>query len=164
MNPTRGGWFIALSLFFALVLSVLHLPAWWPHWLAWLRPHWAIVFVFFWVLHVPGRMGLIWAWVFGLLLDVLLADPLGLNAAILATVTFVTWQLYERLRMYTLAQQCATVFLMVLGADLISGTVHFLMSGSELDPTFALSALTSGLVWPLVNALMSRLTIQFRVV
>lgn len=163
MNPTRGGWFIGLTVFGALVLSVVHLPANWPAWLAWLRPHWAVLFVFFWVLHFPNRLGLIWAWVIGLLLDVLLADPLGLNALILATVTFITWKLYERLRMYTVLQQCAVVLLLVLAAELFRLVVHGVWLDREVSPLVVVSALMSAFIWPPVDAVLQRLAVQFRV-
>jgi len=163
MNPSRGGWFIALTLFVALVLSVVHFPEWWPQWLGWARPHWTILFVFFWVLHLPQRLGLIWAWILGLLVDVLTADPLGLNAIILATVTYVTWKLYERLRMYSVVQQCATVFFLVAFGELSRGLVQLVVSGRELSAAVIVGALVSALVWPLVNAILQRLQQQFRV-
>jgi rod shape-determining protein MreD len=163
MNPTRGGWFIGLTLFVALVLSVVHLPATWPEWLEWLRPHWAALFVFFWVLHFPHRLGLLWAWFIGLLLDVLRADPFGLNALTLAAVTFITWKLYERLRMYTVLQQCAVVLLLVFAAEALRFVVHGLWLDRETSPLVAVSALMSAIVWPPVDAVFRRLAAQFHV-
>ena len=163
MNPFRGGWFIGLTLFVALVLTVMHLPEWLPQWLGWFRPHWTVVFVFFWVLHLPHRLGLIWAWVLGLLADVLLADPLGLNAMILATVTFVTWKFYERLRMYSLIQQCTVVFALAGLAELVRGTTHLVLSERDLSAGILACAMVSAMVWPFANAVLGRLQQQFRV-
>lgn len=163
MNPFRGGWFIALTLFVALVLTVVHLPEWLPQWLGWGRPHWTVVFVFYWVLHLPHRLGLIWAWVLGLLVDVLLADPLGLNAMILAAVTYITWNLYERLRMYTLLQQCVVVFGLAGLAELVRAIAHVVLSGREVSLGILACAMVSALVWPFANALLQRLQQQFRV-
>ncbi len=163
MNPFRGGWFIALTLFVALVLTVLHLPEWLPQWLGWFRPHWTVVFVFFWVLHLPHRLGLIWAWVLGLLVDGLLADPLGVNAMILAGVTYVTWNLYERLRMYSLLQQCVVVFGLAGLAELVRAIIHLVLTGRELSVGILACAVVSALVWPFANAVLQRLQQQFRV-
>ena len=41
MNPMAGGWLILLTLAFAMLLAVVHLPETWPAWLGWLRPVWA---------------------------------------------------------------------------------------------------------------------------
>ena len=79
MNPANGGWAIVLSFVAALILAVLHLPEWWPQWLGWLRPSWIAMTVFFWVLAVPHRFGLVAAWLLGILVDVLYAEPLGLS-------------------------------------------------------------------------------------
>ena len=47
------------------------LPESWPQWLGWLRPAWVIMAVFFWVMEMPHRVGLVGsAWLVGLLLDV----------------------------------------------------------------------------------------------
>lgn len=163
MNPARGGWFIGLTLFLALVLAAIHLPQEWPEWLGWMRPQWTAVVVFFWVLHFPNRFGLIWAWVLGVLLDVLQADPLGLNALSLATITYVTWKLYERLRMYTVVQQCGVVFLLTAAAELFRLLVHALWLDREISFLFITGALMSGLIWPPVEALLLQLSSQFRV-
>jgi len=74
MNPGNGGWAILLTLVVALILAVFHLPEWWPQWLGWLRPDWIAMTVFFWVLAVPHRFGLVAAWLLGLVVDVLYAE------------------------------------------------------------------------------------------
>lgn len=163
MNPSRGGWLIGLTLFLALVLSVVHLPSWWPEWLGYLRPHWIAIFVFFWVLHFPNRLGLIWAWVVGLLQDVLLADPLGLNAIVLAAITFITWKLYERLRMYSLPQQCSFVFMLVLWADGVRALVHVIVLDRDVSLLLVVPALVSALIWPMIEVVLLRLARQFQV-
>jgi len=163
MNPARGGWFIGLTLFLTLVLAVVHLPQDWPEWLGWMRPQWTAVVVFFWVLHFPNRLGLIWAWVLGVLLDVLQADPLGLNALSLATITYITWKLYERLRMYTVLQQCVVVFLLTAAAELFRSLVHVLWLDRDFSLLFVSGALMSALVWPPVEALLLQLSSRFRV-
>ena len=68
---------------------------------------------------LPHRFGMISAWITGLLVDVLYADPLGVNGFCLAALTYVTWSFYERFRMYSVAQQGVVVFLLVLGTEFI---------------------------------------------
>ena len=117
MNPTRGGWVILLTLAVAMLLAVFHLPEGAPAWLGWLRPSWIVLVVFYWVMALPHRFGMISAWITGLLVDVLYADPLGVNGFCLAALTYVTWSFYERFRMYSVAQQGVVVFLLVLGSE-----------------------------------------------
>jgi len=164
VNPTQGGWLILLTVAGAMVLAVAHLPETWPQWLGWLRPAWVAVVVFYWVMELPHRVGLIAAWILGALVDVLQAEPLGLNGVILAAITYVAWRFYERLRMYSVVQQCVVVFLLVLGAELLRAMVLEVVSGRGWSWGLLLPPLSSMLVWPFVAVLLTRLRLQFRVV
>ena len=164
MNPTQGGWLILLTVAGAMVLAVAHLPETWPQWLGWLRPAWVAVVVFYWVMELPHRLGLIAAWILGALVDVLQAEPLGLNGLILAAITYVGWRFYERLRMYSVAQQCGVVFLLVLGAELLRAVVLEVVSDRGWSWGLLLPPLSSMLIWPFVALLLTRLRLQFRVV
>ncbi len=163
MNPSRGGWIILLTFAAALVLTIFHAPLAWPDWLGWLRPGWVVLVVFFWVMELPHRIGLISAWIVGLLVDVLYADPLGLNGLVLAAVTYVTWRFYERLRMYSVLQQCGVVFLMVLAGECTRQIVQGQTTGREWTWLMLLPALVSTLVWPFLYILLQNLRVQFRV-
>ena len=164
MNPTRGGWLILLTVAAAMILAVVHLPETWPQWLGWLRPAWVAMVVFYWVMELPHRIGLIAAWLLGALVDVLQADPLGLNGVILAAITYVAWRFYERLRMYSIVQQCGVVFVLVLGAELTRAVVLGLTEDRGLSWGVFGPPAVSLLLWPFVALALGRLRLQFRVV
>lgn len=163
MNPANGGWLILLSVAVAMVLAILHVPETWPQWLGWLRPAWIALVVFFWVMELPHRLGLISAWVIGLAADVLLADPLGLNGILLAGITYIAWRFYERLRMYSVFQQCGVVFLLVLGSELLRGFVQDAAWSRGWSWGVFAPAAMSMLAWPLVYLVLQRFRLQFRV-
>lgn len=163
MNPSQGGWLILLTVAAAMVLTVGHLPGGWPDWLGWLRPAWVAMVIFYWVMELPHRIGLIAAWIIGALVDVLVAEPLGLNGLILAAITYVAWRFYERLRMYSGAQQCGVVFLLVLGAEVTRELVLNAVTGRPWNWGVMGPPLVSLLLWPFVALLLSRLRLQFRV-
>jgi rod shape-determining protein MreD len=148
MNPARGGWVILVTVMIAMVLSVVELPADAPEWLAWLRPNWLVLVVFYWVMAVPHRIGLIAAWVVGLLVDVLHGELLGLTAFTLAALTYVTWSLYERLRMYSTAQQAMVVLVLAFAVELVRQIVHVLTLDVGITPAMAIPALATALLWP----------------
>lgn len=163
MNPSNGGWLILATIVVAMVLAVLHLPETWPQWLGWLRPAWMAMVIFYWVLALPHRLGLISAWILGLLLDVLQADPLGLNGFLLAGITYVAWRFYERLRMYSIVQQAGVVFVLVLTAETTRLLVHDLTSDRGLSWGVLLPALMSMLIWPFLLLLLDRMRTSVRV-
>lgn len=163
MNPTQGGWVILLTLIIAMVLSVAHLPRWMPDWIGWLRPEWVVLALFFWVIENPDRVGLILVWVLGLFLDVLYSEPLGINGACLATITFVAWSFYERLRMYSVVQQSAVLFLLVAGLELTKAIVNNLAQDTPISAALILPAITTTLLWPFVAEALRRVSRQFAV-
>ena len=75
MNPFNGGWLVLITLAVAVLLAVVHLPETWPNWLGWMRPHWLMLVLFFWVMELPERIGLVAARVIGLLMDALYPIP-----------------------------------------------------------------------------------------
>jgi rod shape-determining protein MreD len=147
-----------------MILAVVHLPETWPQWLGWMRPAWVAVVIFYWVMELPHRVGLIAAWILGALVDVLLAEPLGLNGLILAAITYVAWRFYERLRMYSVVQQCGVVFLLVLGAELLRALVLDFAADRPWSWGLVGPPLASMLVWPFASLVLTRLRLQFRVV
>jgi rod shape-determining protein MreD len=163
VNPTQGGWLILLSLGVAMLLAIVHLPESWPQWLGWLRPAWISLVVFFWVMELPHRLGLISAWMIGLVVDVLYADPLGLNGALLAAITYVAWRFYERLRMYSVFQQCGVVFLLILGSEAVRMFVGDVAANRGWSWAVVGPALISILVWPFLYLTLQRFRVQFRV-
>ena len=163
MNPANGGWVILLSLIAAMMLGVLHLPEGWPDWLGWMRPNWLLLVVFFWVIELPHRTGLIAVWCMGVLVDVLYADPLGLNGFILAATTYIAWRFFERLRMYSVLQQSGIVFLLVLSAQLLRVFVLGFSSERQWGWTVLVTPLTTMVVWPFVFLLLLRIRTGIRV-
>jgi rod shape-determining protein MreD len=163
VNPTRGGWVILVTIALAMLLAVVHLPEGSPVWLGTLRPSWMVLVVFYWVMALPHRFGMISAWITGLLVDVLYADPLGVNGFCLAALTYITWSFYERFRMYSVAQQGVVVFLMVLGTEFIRMCAQWLDRDSALSWSIFLPAITSTVAWPLVALVLRRIRFQFSV-
>ena len=164
MNPARGGWLIAATILAAMLLGVVHLPESWPNWMGWLRPNWLLLVLFFWVIEVPHRIGLLAIWCTGLLVDVLYAAPMGLNGFILASVAYIGWRFFERLRMYSVLQQCGLLFLLVLVAEIVSLFVLGVL-GSERAWRWQLllSPLVTMALWPFMFLLLLRLRTGARV-
>jgi len=94
---------------------------------------------------------------------VLQAEPLGLNGVILAAITYVAWRFYERLRMYSVFQQCGVVFLLGLGAEAMRMLVLSAADGRAWSWGMAGPPCITLLLWPFVALLLGRLRLQFRV-
>src|SRR5690606_39287159 len=101
----RNGWVIWLSLALGLLLSVSPLP----EFMQIGRPLWVALFLTYWVLALPHRVGMTTAWVLGLAQDVLLGTLVGQNALILTLITFLVLSLHQRRSRFPLWLLCMVV-------------------------------------------------------
>lgn len=162
MNPFNGGWLIAVTLFVALVFAAFALPPGSPAWLGWLRPDWVSMVLFFWVVATPHRVSLIGVWVFGFGLDLVLANPLGLNGFLLALITFVAWRSHERLRMVSVLQQAGVLLALLVLGELLRSIAIGLAEDRPFAPAAFVSPFVSALLWPPIAVLLDRLQLRVR--
>lgn len=146
----RNVWVIWLSLVFALLLSVSSLPAFMEIG----RPLWLALFLTYWVLAMPHRVGMATAWIFGVLADVLNGSLLGQNALILSLITFLVLSLHQRLRMFPMWQQCVVLMVVFGLAQLVQLWLNALTGSRPPTLTFILPAFVSVLLWPWVSVIL----------
>jgi len=150
---------ILASFFLALVLAVLPLPLW----LQWGRPEWVALTLIYWTLALPHRVGIATALVLGIFLDVLEGAVLGQNAFALVVVALLALTLYQRLRVFSLLQQGAVVFVLVGINQMICQWVQNLQGAGATTLLFMLPAFSSALLWPFVLHILRALRRHYRV-
>ena len=158
MAEARGGSLIIFGTFIiSLFLSQLPLP----DLLRWARPEWVLLFLVYWVMRAPSRVGLLYAFGLGLLLDLAHGGVTGLNALSLTLVSFLAQLLYRRMRMFPLPQQ-GIIIALLTGLNQL---LHYWMqglTGTHGDSLlFLLPAVFSGLFWPLIFLFLDRLARTF---
>lgn len=163
MNPTKGGWLILLTVLIGMFLGVVHLPETWPSWLGALRPDWLLLILFFWVIELPHRIGLIAVWLLGFAVDALQATALGTHGLILASVTYIAWRFFERLRMYSVLQQCGVVLLLVFASEVMQIFITSIGSQRAWGWEVLLVPMMSMITWPFVYLILLRLRTGLRV-
>jgi rod shape-determining protein MreD len=115
------------------------------------RPEWVLLFLIYWIMAVPHRVGIFYAWGVGVLMDVLHGQPIGQNALILVISAFFMQHLYQRMRMYLLWQQAGVVFLLVGIGQFIKYLIQATVVGQPPESMmYSLSALISAALWPCV--------------
>ncbi len=154
MSNLSGRGLAWVTLLAAMLLTAGRLPMDWPDWLAWLRPAWALLAVCYWSMVIAKPLGVFGAWLAGLFFDAVAAAPLGLNAALFAIAAYGAGQLAQRLRMYTLAQQCALAFLLVLACEVVRHVAHGMPAVEPSGLLILAPALTSAAAWPLIRVML----------
>ncbi len=105
LSSPRASWVIAVSYLAALILTIWPLP----HWAELFRPAWVPLVTVYWCLWLPQRVGVITAFVAGLLVDALTGTLLGEHALALVLVAWSTLWLHLQVRVYPWWQQCFMV-------------------------------------------------------
>ena len=139
-------WVIILTFLLALVLAIVPLPGW----LLWARPEWLALVLVYWVIALPHRVGIFTGLILGLVMDVLEGAVLGQNALSLAVLAMLSLILYQRMRVTSLWQQAAMVFLLVGINQLLCQWIQNLQGVAAPSPLFLLPAFSSALLWPVV--------------
>lgn len=155
----RGGAVILASFVIALLLTMLPLP----EFLKGFRPEWVTVVLVYWCMALPYRIGIGWAWLAGLMLDVATGSLLGQHALALAIVAFLTLKLHQRIRVFPLMQQAFAVLVLVAMAQMISLWVNGIINTPPRSWTYWLPSLTSALLWPWLFVVMRSVRRHFRV-
>lgn len=147
MEQEPHGYGVILATFAACyVLAILPLP----QWLLWGRPEWVALALIYWVIALPHRVGIVTALLLGVGLDILEGAVLGQNAFALVIVALLALTLYQRLRVYSLWQQSALVFVLVGINQMVCQWVQNLEGAGTQSLLFLLPAVSSALLWPVV--------------
>ncbi|WP_421869360.1 rod shape-determining protein MreD [Motiliproteus sp.] len=148
--PARGSWVILLSFMLALMLTEIPMPE--P--MEWGRPQWTVLVLIYWVAALPHRVGPWYAWIVGLLLDILQGSLLGIHALSLALVAVLMKSLHQRFRMYPVWQQALLVLVLVGLYQLLLNWGQALGGAKSDSLLFLLPSLVSAFFWPWIFVLL----------
>lgn len=121
----------------------------------WFVPEWVLIIFIFWQLQAPNLINFWWVWPLGLLLDVQQGIPLGTSVVGFAVVLYVLQLMYQRLRVFNVAQQAGVIFLLLCCYQLVVYWAMVAMGDMHKPLSLWLPALVSALVWPWLYLLLS---------
>jgi len=147
------------TLIVALMLSMWPLPDWLEH----ARPEWVVLVLIYWALAMPEQIGVTVAWFVGLLLDVTQGAIIGQHAVGLVLVVFVINTQYQRIRVFSLAQQALVVMLLLLIKQVLVLWVSGMVGQAPDIGVYFLPALTGAILWPWLFIILRDLRRRFTV-
>ena len=126
------------------VLSAIPLPETIIDW----RPCWLAMLLIYWCMALPERVGILSAWLLGLLFDVQQSFILGQHALGFIFLAYVIIKNHKRMRVYPLLQQSLVVCLYLLIFQAIMLLVMLLSGTITYTWFYWVPAFTSMLIWP----------------
>lgn len=135
---------LLICLVLALAASVVPLHGDLRFW----RPPFVLLLVIYWLFREPQRFGLVFAWLVGLLIDLLFGQIVGQHALAMSVAAYLVIIQQQRLHHFKVHHQCLFVVLVVLVYQLVLLSARLLVDDiSTFTPLFY-SAVTSALLWP----------------
>jgi rod shape-determining protein MreD len=150
---------VAASLVLALALRILPLPHSW----ATLNPDWAVLFLIYWTLAIPDRVGVGTAWLTGLFADVLTGRMLGQHALAYSVVAYLNLRGYRRLRLYPLPQQSLWILIFLLTSQLLVLWTQNVKEADTMTWDYWLPSFSGALAWSPVLVILRRLRRAYRI-
>ena len=126
------------------VLSALPLPETIIDW----RPCWLAMLLIYWCMALPERVGILSAWLLGLLFDVQQSFILGQHALGFIFLAYIIIKNHKRMRVYPLLQQSLVVCLYLLIFQEIMLLVMLLSGTITYTWFYWIPPFTSMLIWP----------------
>ena len=144
MTRQRKAWLLPASVVVALLLGLLPLPAS----LLPLRPYWLALVVAYWVIEDPDRAGLGFAFIVGVLADLVFGSLLGEQALRLVVMAFILQRFRARIRFFPMSQQALAIGGLLLNDRIVTAGLHIALGIQPLPTMFWLAPLTGMLLWP----------------
>lgn len=118
------------------------------------RPDWIALVVVYWVLALPNRLGIVYGFLHGLLLDLLLIKLLGLNALGLSLLAFTVSRTHRQMRMLPIWQQALLIGILIALMKLLVAWIATWVSDFRITPYYWYSIVTDIIVWPFIYILL----------
>ncbi len=139
------------SFFAAIVLEMLP-------WGGFPAPGFLALILVFWNVYQPRRVGMVLAWLLGVVMDVYSGSLLGQHALAYSVLTFGAIALHRRLMWYSIAGQALQLLPLFILAQLVVMLVHFFFTGILPSWVHIFSPIMTAILWiPLSRVVLGRL-------
>ena len=112
------------------------------------RPNWVAIILIYWSMALPDTVRLIFAFIAGLIMDVLLGTLLAQHSLAFVIIVYINLFFNLRIRVLSLGRQAIYVFALLLINQFIIVWIEG-MTGSNPEPlAYVLPAITGMVIWP----------------
>ena len=159
MTQSKVSWLaVFLSFSAASVLELLVMP----QVLLAYRPEWIVLTLIYWLLRHPEKIGLLTAFIAGILMDVLSSTYMGVNIISCCIISYLVLTMHQRLKMFPVLQQSLVIFFITGISLMIVLTIRSALGTADNNMSYLNAAFSSALVWPFVLIFTDRLVFALR--
>jgi rod shape-determining protein MreD len=155
----HNGIMIIFTLLLALMLSIMPMPITVDAF----RPDWVVIVTIYWSMALPNKVNIFTAWILGFILDVLLGSVLGVHAASMAVVVYISAANYQKIRNFSLWQQALIVAVLAALYNLLTFWMEHFITNVPFLISYLYSVLTTLLVWPWAFLILRKIRRHFTI-
>ncbi len=141
---------LLLTFVVAILLSILPITEKFK----WLMPNWIVLVLIYWIIFAPELIGLIFTFILGMVIDLLLGNLLGLTSLCLMPIAFFADRMCHRFRSFSVSQQFLVIIVLVSMNHLIRLWLQLYINGTTNNISYWLTIPASMIAWPLVCGLL----------
>ncbi len=125
--------------------------------LAFWRPPFVLLLVIYWLFRQPHYLGVVFAWVVGLTIDLLFGDVLGQHALAMSVAAALVISQQHRIHHFRIPYQSLFVAVVVLVYQMVVLSARLLVDDVDGIGRLFYPVLSSALLWPLWFIVLQRL-------
>jgi rod shape-determining protein MreD len=144
MKTQRTGIVFWGSIALALLLSLVALP----EAVRAFRPFFLALILIYWALEAPERVGLGFAFIAGLIGDLLSGSLLGEQGLRLVVIVFIVLRLRPRMRFFPMTQQALAILALLVNDRVVMLMIRAFAGASAPDWSFWVGPFVGMLLWP----------------
>ena len=137
----------------ALIIGAISLPSI----LETISPFWMLIFFIYWIIYTDTKMVYLFAFILGLLTDILQGSILGQNALALLISSAFIFNVKKSFYVSNLTTQQVYVFFASLIYLIPLILTHLVIQGFDFSWLIILSPFTGSIIWPLVRLFLAKL-------
>ena len=141
---------VAIMLFFGTLLNILPLPDIFNS----IKPPILLLILIYWCMAYPNLINLTYAFISGIILDILLIMPLGYNALSYTITIYLTLLYYPQIRLHTSWNQMVSILLILIPFFLTSTIINNILEIDYKIGDVILSIIISVAIWPTLFSML----------
>ena len=141
---------VVIMLFFGILLNIIPLPDIFNS----IKPPILLLILIYWCMAYPNLINLTYAFITGIIIDILLIMPLGYNALIYTITIYLTLLYYPQIRLHSSWNQMLSLPLILIPFFLTSAIINNILKIDYNISDIIISIIISVTIWPALFSML----------
>ena len=141
---------VVIMLFFGILLNIIPLPDIFNS----IKPPILLLILIYWCMAYPNLINLTYAFITGIIIDILLIMPLGYNALIYTITIYLTLLYYPQIRLHSSWNQMLSLLLILIPFFLTSAIINNILKIDYNISDIIISIIISVTIWPALFSML----------